>query len=417
MSNLSVSLETPTSLCVSWHAEEYEYCYQVTYTTHCGNQLLKNTINVYERNINITDLEEGMKYNISVTPVCDGQMGLSNSTSGITTEVGEWSIYNTQFLSIYDVRAVPAEAPDITNAAAINGTAIFVAWDEIDCLQRNGNITNYIINITSTEGTVYNNTVSSNFNNIEIPVQYLSISYEYNVTIAAVNSAGIGVTSAPFPVQINGEKKCFIINFTQNDYIIFVPNAVPGPVKDLTAEMTYSNATLRWNKPSFNPDIITHYEVIHINIKSGACLAVELEESDLLDLLNATTLNATEAMIVIPNLSSNTCYIFAVRAFSLNGPGLPVMLTDMTLPEPINTPATTQMTPSVAAETTTGSPTLVTTVLPTTPTIVGISVLILAAGAGGGALVVVIVIVVLVCIVVSVFTRRYTDIIHKCLLC
>ena len=196
--------------------------------------------------------------------------------------------------------------------------------------------------------------------------------------------------------------------------ITFVPNAVPGPVKDLMAEMTYSNATLRWDKPSFNPDNITHYEVIHINITSGACLAVEFEESDL---LNATTLNATEAMIVILNLSSNTCYIFAVRAFSLNGPGLPVMVTDMTLPEPINTPATTQTTPSAAAETTTGSPTLVTTVLPTTPTIVGISVLILAAGAGGGALVVVIVIVVLICIVVSVFSRRYTDIIHKCLLC
>ena len=61
-----------------------------------------------------------------------------------------------------------------------------------------------------------------------------------------------------------------------------------------------------------------------------------------------------------------------------------------------------------------GSPTLVTTMLPTTPTIGGISVLIPATGAGGGSLVVVIVIVVLVCIVVSVFSRRYM---HKCSVC
>ena len=65
----------------------------------------------------------------------------------------------------------------------------------------------------------------------------------------------------------------------------------------------------------------------------------------------------------------------------------------------------------------TGSVTLVTTMLPTTPTIGGISVLIPVAGVGGGVLAVVIVIVVLVCIVVSVFSRRYTDIIHKCLIC
>ena len=197
MSNLSVSLETPTSLHVSWHAEEYENCYQVKYSTYCGNQLLKNTTNVYERNITISDLEEGMKYNISVTPVCDGQMGISNSTSGITTEAGEWSIYKTHIsFNIYNVCTVPADAPNITNAVAINGTAIFVAWDEIDCLQRNGNITNYIIKIS---------------------VQNLNESY---VTIAAVNSAGIGVTSAPYTVQISGENKYnyFIINVYSSSF-------------------------------------------------------------------------------------------------------------------------------------------------------------------------------------------------------
>ena len=95
VSNLSISLETPTSLNVSWSylqedLEEYITHYLVTYTTCCENQLLKNTANVSGTAVTITDLEEGMNYNISVIPVsCDGQMGISTNTTGSTAEVGE----------------------------------------------------------------------------------------------------------------------------------------------------------------------------------------------------------------------------------------------------------------------------------------------------------------------------------------
>ena len=137
-------------------------------------------------------------------------------------------------------------------------------------------------------------------------------------------------------------------------------------MKDLTAEMSYSNATLRWSKPSFNPDDVTHYKVKHANLKSDAC-TTEFEESDL---VNAATDMTETNMIVLQNLSSNTCYIFAVIAYSLSGAGLAMIVTNMTLHKPITylpqatTPVVTQLTTLVTAQIS------ATSILPTTPTIV-----------------------------------------------
>lgn len=107
-------------------------------------------------------------------------------------------------------------------------------------------------------------------------------------------------------------------------------NTVPGPVEELTAEMSYTNATLYWTKPSFNTNTVKHYEMEYFNLTDASC-KMKVNAFNLPDYIFITTLNITEHIVSIPNLSTNTCYMFIVKAYSSTGAGKAVAITNKTL--------------------------------------------------------------------------------------
>ena len=72
-----------------------------------------------------------------------------------------------------------------------------LTWNEVDCSQRNGLITGYIVMISNSSIT-YNLTSTERY----IILTNLVFDTEYNISVAAVNSVGSGPFSDPIEVEI-----------------------------------------------------------------------------------------------------------------------------------------------------------------------------------------------------------------------
>ena len=73
------------------------------------------------------------------------------------------------------------------NVSHINQTSIRIMWKEVDCVQRNGRIIEYIV-IISNDSYAYNLTSTEKY----ITVNDLVLGGIYKISVAAVNSIGSG---------------------------------------------------------------------------------------------------------------------------------------------------------------------------------------------------------------------------------
>ena len=81
----------------------------------------------------------------------------------------------------------PTASPTIISATSTS-TTLTVQWDEVDCIDRNGDITGYSVRaVTSGE----NDRVET-VDNREVTINGLTPSTVYIVSVAAVNSMGTG---------------------------------------------------------------------------------------------------------------------------------------------------------------------------------------------------------------------------------
>ena len=96
-------------------------------------------------------------------------------------------------------------------------------------------------------------------------------------------------------------------------------------------------AVISWSVPSFVPTdySITDYELGYNVLQSHNCSVVDFESIDIQ--MNEQFHNVSGTITQISNLMSSTCYIFAVRAYTINGYGEWVYTTNKTLPEKVQT--------------------------------------------------------------------------------
>ena len=100
------------------------------------------------------------------------------------------------FNSFYQ-NLVPTGNVNSLNVLKINRTLIKIMWNEVDCNQRNGRIIEYIVIISNNSNT-YNLTSTERY----ITVNDLVLGGIYNISVAAVNSIGIGPFSDYIELQI-----------------------------------------------------------------------------------------------------------------------------------------------------------------------------------------------------------------------
>uniref|UniRef100_A0A1X7TXG5 Fibronectin type-III domain-containing protein n=1 Tax=Amphimedon queenslandica TaxID=400682 RepID=A0A1X7TXG5_AMPQE len=239
-------------------------------------------------------LYSGMNYTITVRA--------GNALGG-----SELSMINVQTEAI-----IPSGWPSSIQVVQVNSTANKFTWNEVNCSQRNGLITGYIV-IISNSNITYNLTSTERY----IILNDLVFGTEYNISVAAVNSVGRGPFSDPILVGIG---------------------IVPGPVGSLSSIMDTTWAVISWSVPSYIPQdypIIT-YEAGYYVISSGNCSTVDSDiDFQMRQLFNSTNSNT---FIIITDLKDASCYIFGVRAYTENGYGKWAFIVNRTLKLPQTSP-------------------------------------------------------------------------------
>ena len=85
----------------------------------------------------------------------------------------------------------PTGAPDGISEVSLTANSITVQWGEVPCLDRNGEITGYTVELTLSGMVVATENVNDGSAR-RGTVSGLTTSTEYIVTVAAINSAGTG---------------------------------------------------------------------------------------------------------------------------------------------------------------------------------------------------------------------------------
>ena len=91
----------------------------------------------------------------------------------------------------------PTGWPSLILVSPVDSSANRIAWNKVNCSQRNGLITGYTVMIS-------NSSITYNLNSTEryIILNDLVFGTVYNISIAAFNSVGRGPFSDPIAVQI-----------------------------------------------------------------------------------------------------------------------------------------------------------------------------------------------------------------------
>ena len=154
----------------------------------------------------ITGLEPGNRYTITGTVFNSaGTAPVSSPVTAMTLETGERErVPDTQFKSLLLLSSTaPTRPPDGVSEGPVTANSITVQWGEVPCLDRNGEITGYTVNATLNGMVVATENVNDGSAR-EGTVTGLTPATAYTVTVAAVNSAGIGPFSDGISITTAG---------------------------------------------------------------------------------------------------------------------------------------------------------------------------------------------------------------------
>ena len=99
---------------------------------------------------------------------------------------------------------------------------------------------------------------------------------------------------------------------------------------------------ISWNEPSFIPILypIITYEIGYHVLDNCLCITTSDISNQLIILSNISNVSTSTS---ITNLRAKTCYLFGVRAYTINGYGLWSVISNRTSVQPINIAGTYSM--------------------------------------------------------------------------
>ena len=91
-------------------------------------------------------------------------------------------------------------------------------------------------------------------------------------------------------------------------------------------------AVISWSVPSYTPlkYPIIRYEIGYHHLNDKCCFIADVDDINL-QILNRSNVSSDSTVIIITGLSDNTCYIFGVRAGTVNGYGEWTVIANETL--------------------------------------------------------------------------------------
>ena len=139
----------------------------------------------------ITGLEEGNRYIITVNASnAAGNGSASNAVTAMTQEIGE-ELSSQCFSLSCDSSTAPTAPPASVTETTVTPNSVTVQWEEVPCLDRNGEITDYQVLTTNSQGMTVG-TADVDVAARQGTISGLTPSTTYTVSVAAVNDAGTG---------------------------------------------------------------------------------------------------------------------------------------------------------------------------------------------------------------------------------
>ena len=158
----------------------------------------------------ITGLDEGSIYHITVTVSNAAGNATSDPITAMTMEAGNLHhICLPCILCIIIIVSAPSAPPEGLQVSNRMTFSITVKWQTVPCIHRNGNITEYAILIYHNNQKFHESSSGTTM----ITIHNLQPSTTYVISVAAVNSGGIGVygnyTTSTLPCELC-RSKCYI---------------------------------------------------------------------------------------------------------------------------------------------------------------------------------------------------------------
>ena len=194
---------TSTTIRLSWSgADSVVNSYEVMWTARGCPGVTGGSVTVDGGTTSYTmvGLEEYITYTITVTAT--NAVGSAVSDKAIATqrtrEAGKLMIAVYVFLicCVLLVLSAAPSGPPTSVSTTSTSTTITVQWGAVDCIHRNGEITDYSVRY-GVHGSAVRVKMVSGGDARQITLYGLTPSTEYTIEVAAVNNAGIGVYSNP----------------------------------------------------------------------------------------------------------------------------------------------------------------------------------------------------------------------------
>ena len=206
-----VGSTTATTISLSWTSAgsvvtSYEVMWQRDTSGDCPDED-EGSMSITDGSTSymITGLEEDSSYSITVEAVNSIGMAISNTATGMTQDAGKQQTtdgdifqYSTRLcetLSHTYLPSVPTAAPTNVGTSSDTFSSITVQWGAVNCIHRNGDITDYLVRYGVQGSGVGDRTVemaSGDSSGGMYQISGLSASTEYTIEVAAVNNAGTG---------------------------------------------------------------------------------------------------------------------------------------------------------------------------------------------------------------------------------
>ena len=214
MVNITTSSLTATSVTISWSPQPaqfrlpvVEYTVSLTRVTGRGQAFCpqvmdsRSAVTTTDTSMSFTGLEEFSTYTITVTTTFNvfgsnmtevAEMMFTTSSAGINSDI--ITIVDVTVIKYFS--AAPTGTPRNVTPSMKSSRSIMVTWDTIECIERNGIITNYTVVFQEQGGAdVPGNTVGMIFS-----AEELTPHANYTFQIAGVNDVGTGLYTSVITV-------------------------------------------------------------------------------------------------------------------------------------------------------------------------------------------------------------------------
>ena len=217
-------MHTATSITITWtettttNFDRYEvtYSYTIRRCSAPAGPTSTNNVTSTSRSNTLMNLNEDSTYTITVKNINGEASNMATITANTATAGNHHMINDHYYVS---TPTVPSAGPSSVTPTTVGTTSITIEWSELDCTDRNGDITGYIVRYGPTSTTPSQRQIATisdpDRRMFTVNGEFITLSYDFEV--AAVNADGTGPYNTP-PLILHSNGNIFIISIIMKFY-------------------------------------------------------------------------------------------------------------------------------------------------------------------------------------------------------